>query len=206
MIAMETTRHEKSRIRDEMRRKRNALTRDNAESKSSAIAANLMKTVEYKDAKAVMFYAAKGSEVQTREMIEAALREGKTVLLPITNMEKKEIEAAVIENCGSDLKEGAFGIMEPKQDWAHSTTVELGVNPKDEEKINAVIVPGVAFDIEGHRLGYGHGFYDKLLKRLRAVKIGLAYDFQIMDKLPRESHDEKMDIIVTEHRIIRCMK
>ncbi len=194
MIAMETSKHEKSRIRDEINRKRNALARDEAESKSTAIAASLAKTAEYKDAKAVMFYAAKGKEVQTAMIVEAALREGKTVLLPITNMEKKEIEASVIENYGSDLKKGAFGIMEPKQKMAF-----------DEAQISAIIVPGIAFDTEGHRLGYGHGFYDKLLHRLtNAVKIGLAYDFQIMDKLPRESHDEKMDIIVTENRIIRC--
>lgn len=194
MIAMAIEKSEKSKIRGDMSRKRNALTREEAESKSAAIAANLMKTAEYKAARAVMFYAAKGNEVQTEEMIKTVLKEGKTVLLPITNLEKKEIEAAVINDYDNDLKKGAFGIMEPN-----------GKSEVNEKLIDAVVVPGVAFDIEGHRLGYGHGFYDKLLHRLaNAAKIGLAYDFQIVNKLPRESHDERMDIIVTESSLIRC--
>ncbi len=193
MIATITEKDEKKTARQEMNRKRNAMPEAEAESKSAAIMKNLVKMTEYKKAKAVMFYAAKGNEVRTREIIEAALKEGKTVLLPITNMERKEIEAAVIENYGSDLKEGAFGVMEPKQKRAF-----------DEAQISAIIVPGVAFDIEGHRLGYGLGFYDKLLRRLDAARIGLAYDFQVIDKLPRESHDEKMDMIVTESRAIGC--
>lgn len=194
MIAMAIEKNEKSRIRDEMNRKRNALALEEAESKSAAIAANLMKTAEYKDAKTVMFYAAKGNEVQTREMIKAALKEGKKVLLPVTNMEKKEIEAAVIEDYDGDLKKGAYGIMEPKEK-----------SKADEKLIDAVVVPGVAFDIEGHRLGYGLGYYDQLLRRLtNAVKIGLAYDFQVVERLPRESHDQRMDMIITESSLIRC--
>ena len=197
MIAIATEQDEKSRIRDEMSRKRDAMKEAEAESKSAAIMKNLVKLTEYKKAKAVMFYAAKGNEVQTMELIEAALKEGKIVLLPITNIEKKEIEAAVIEDYDRDLKKGTFGIMEPDP-------FKKRVNRKDEKNIDVVIVPGVAFDIDGHRLGYGHGFYDKLLHRLdRTVKIGLAYDFQIVGKLPRESHDHPMDIIVTESRVIR---
>ncbi len=192
MIAIATEQDEKSRIRGEMSRKRNAMTDVEAESKSAAIMKNLVKLAEYKKAKAVMFYAVKGNEVKTRELIEAALKEGKIVLLPITNIEKKEIEAAVIEDYDRDLKKGTFGIMEPRQKKSCAA------------KIDVVIVPGVAFDIDGHRLGYGHGFYDKLLHRLdRTVKIGLAYDFQIINKLPKESHDHPLDIIVTESRVIR---
>ena len=200
MIALATEQEEKSRIREEISRKRNAMTDAEAESKSTAIIKNLAKLAEYKKARAVMFYAAKGNEVQTRKLVEAALKEGKTVLLPITNTSKKEIEPAVIENYDSDLKKGAFGIMEPDP---FSEKVQ-SKNESDDAKIDVVIVPGVAFDLEGHMLGYGHGFYDKLLRRLNAARIGLAYDFQIVKKLPRESHDEKMDIIVTESRTINA--
>lgn len=193
MITMAIEKHEKSRIRDEMSRKRNALTREETESKSAAIAANLMKTAEYEDAKAVMFYAAKGNEVQTKGMIKAAIKEGKKVLLPITNTAAKEIEISEIKNYNRDLKKGEHGIMEPKEK-----------SEVDEKLIGAVIAPGVAFDVEGHRLGYGLGYYDKLLRRLtNAVKIGLAYDFQVVERLPRESHDERMGIIVTESSVLR---
>ncbi|MBI2176035.1 5-formyltetrahydrofolate cyclo-ligase [Candidatus Woesearchaeota archaeon] len=193
MIALAHEKNEKSKIRDEMSRKRSALTLEEAASKSAAIAANLMKMAEYRDARAVMLYAAKGNEVRTREMIEAALKEGKTVLLPITNTARNEIEAGEIKSL-NELKEGAFGIMEPKQK-----------KPFDDVKIDLVLVPGIAFDQQGHRLGYGHGFYDKLLRRLtKAARIGLAYDFQVVEKLPRESHDERMGLVITESSVIRC--
>ena len=194
MIATITGKNEKNLIREEMNRKRNAMPEAEAESKSTAIEKRLIAATEYQKAHAVMFYAAKENEVQTRRTIEAAIKEGKTVLLPITNTERKEIEAGAIENYDNDLKKGAFGLMEPKKKRAF-----------DERKIDVVIVPGLAFDIEGHRLGYGLGYYDKLLHRLaNAAKIGLAYDFQVVGKLPRESHDHPMDMIVTESRVIRC--
>ena len=182
----------KEKLREEIKLKRDSMTDEEAERKSSAAAKSLMKIAEYANARVVMLYAAKGNEVRSRQLIESALKEGKTVLLPITNTEKKEIEPAMIENYDSDLMKGAFGIMQPKQKSVFDVSI-----------IDTIVVPGVAFDIDGHRLGYGHGFYDKLLKRLTAVKIGLAYDLQLLEKLPRESHDERMDIIVTESRVIR---
>jgi len=79
----------------------------------------------------------------------------------------------------------------------------------DIADIDLVIVPGVVFDKSGHRIGYGHGYYDRFLDNLEkinknAVKVGLAYDFQIADKVPIEKHDVPVDKIVTEKRIIRC--
>lgn len=184
---------DKAKVRDTMRKHRDALAEKDVASKSSAIGERLMATAEYRKANAVLFYAAKGNEVQTKDMIEAALKEGKKVLLPITDLKNKEIEIAAIDDYGKDLKKGAFGIMEPKQK-----------RPFDKAQIGVVVVPGLAFDGHGHRLGYGHGFYDKLLKRLNAVKIGLAYDSQIMERLPAEGHDQRMDLIVTESKVIRC--
>ncbi len=194
MIAATAEKNEKRILREEMNRKRNALTKGEAESKSEAIMRNLAKLAEYKKAKAVMFYASKGNEVGTEMPIRKSLGEGRLVLLPITNAEKGELEISEIKDYDSDLKKGAYGIMEPKQKTAVA-----------EDEIDAVIVPGIAFDMEGHRLGYGLGYYDKLLHRLaNAAKIGLAYDFQVVDNLPRESHDQPMDIVVTESRVIRC--
>ena len=187
---------EKARIREEIMAQRNALTREHAESKSGAIAANLSKINEYKEAKVVLFYAAKGNEAGTEKLIRAAIRNGKKVLLPITDIVRNELDVSEISDYGGDLVEGAFGILEPKRKIA-----------VDEENIEVAIVPGVAFDMAGHRLGYGHGFYDKLLHRMAAenpsmVTIGLSYDFQIVEKLPVEGHDHKLNKIVTETRTI----
>lgn len=190
---------EKQSIREEIRKKRNSISKEEVKLKGAAVAEKLMATEEYKKAKAVLFYAAKGNEVQTKELIEKALNECRTALLPIANSMAKEIEVSEIKDYSKDLKKGAFGIMEPKLK-----------KPVNEESIDAVIVPGVAFDLQGHRLGYGLGFYDKLLRRLankkkkKIWKIGLAYDFQVVEKLPTEGHDQRMDIIVTERRAIRC--
>ncbi|MEK6854366.1 MAG: 5-formyltetrahydrofolate cyclo-ligase [Nanoarchaeota archaeon] len=191
-MAMETA--NKTRIREAMAKHRDALMEKDVIGKSSAIDERLMATVEYRKARAVLFYAAKGNEARTKDMIEAALKEGKKVLLPLTDLKNKEMEIAAIDDYSKDLRKGAFGIMEPNQKKAF-----------DKAQIDTVIVPGLAFDGHGHRLGYGHGFYDKLLHRLnKAVKIGLAYDFQVVNTLRAEAHDQRMDLIVTESRIIRC--
>ena len=191
---------DKGTIRKEMLARRNAMTSTEAESKSKAVAANLMKIKEYKEAATVLFYAAKGNEARTESLIRAAIKQGKMVLLPVTDMAKKEIVVAEIKDYDADLINGLFGIPEPKR----KITV-------DEKGIDVVVVPGVAFDLACHRLGYGHGFYDKLLHKLAAKKpgivaIGLSYDFQVVEKLPAEGHDHKLDRIVTESQVINGMK
>jgi 5-formyltetrahydrofolate cyclo-ligase len=95
-----------------------------------------------------------------------------------------------------DLEVGAFGILEPKKKYAEE------INPKN---IDLAIVPGVVFDKRMNRIGYGAGFYDEYLKLLRpeCVKIGLAYDFQVKEKIPFDDHDIRMDIIVTEREILK---
>jgi 5-formyltetrahydrofolate cyclo-ligase len=90
----------------------------------------------------------------------------------------------------TNLKKGYAGIKEPEG---------KGVPP---EKIDIVVVPAVAFYKYGHRLGYGKGFYDRFLKKTKALKVGVAYDFQILEKLPAESHDIPVDLIITPTQII----
>lgn len=185
-------------VRETIRKKRDAMTKEEVENKSAAIAKKLAATVDYREAKTVLFYAAKGNEVQTKKLISDALKSGKRVLLPITNTAAKELEVSEVRDYSNDLKPGAFGIMEPK----HRSSVE-------EERIDVVIVPGVAFDKDGHRLGYGLGYYDKLLHRLKrknnsVLSMALAYDFQVVSELPKDGHDKEVDVVVTENGIIRC--
>jgi len=187
---------EKELVREEMRKKRDSLTSEEAAKNSFQVMYHLLKMSRYNDAKTVLFYSSKGNEVNTKEMIVKALMTGKKVLLPITNMAKEELEVAEIRNYDRDLKVGAFGILEPKIRTESS-----------KEKIDIVIMPGLAFARNGYRIGYGLGLYDKLLPNLResspAMKsIGLAYNFQVVDNVPRDAHDQKVDAIVTETSII----
>ena len=90
------------------------------------------------------------------------------------------------------MKKGAHGIPEPTE-----------IVPISIEEIEIILVPGLAFDKTGARMGFGKGYYDKLLETRKAIKIGICYDFQLLDKIPSEPHDVPMDIIITEKRVQR---
>ncbi|RUM60718.1 MAG: 5-formyltetrahydrofolate cyclo-ligase [Persephonella sp.] len=154
----------------------------------------------------ILLYYPHRNEVDTKPIIRELLKRKKTVLLP--KVEKNRILPIFISDI-SDLKEGFAGIKEP----------EGKVYPK--EKIDIVVVPAVAYDRKGYRLGYGKGFYDRFLKDFQNLKgklcfktkvrrnrfetqlIGLAYDFQVLDKLPHEKHDIPVDIIITPKEVIK---
>ena len=95
-------------------------------------------------------------------------------------------------NDWNDLSTGAYGILEPRE-------IKIAL-PED---IQVAIIPGIAFDKKGYRIGYGKGYFDRLLPKMNALKIALAFDFQLLDELPREKHDVKMDMIITDKRILR---
>lgn len=141
----------------------------------------------------VMIYAAMRSEVATRELMELALAEGKTLVYPRTDWETWRIVPALLKD-PNVLRPGRFGVPEP-------TTTLAPVGP---DSIDLALVPGVAFDIYGHRLGYGGGFFDRFLSALpdHAAAWGLAFDVQVMGRLPAEPHDVKVDVVVTETRWI----
>ncbi|MBI2144532.1 5-formyltetrahydrofolate cyclo-ligase [Candidatus Woesearchaeota archaeon] len=189
---------EKGKIRKEMKKKRDAVTDDAVKEKSAAIMKKLITEEDFAEARTVLLYCSKGNEVQTEELIRLALKSGKRVILPITDLHEEKLELSEITAYPEDLKKGAFGIMEPKE-----------ITPVDESAIDAAIIPGLAFDTEGHRLGYGLGFYDKLIERLVRKRtnisvIGLAYESHVLKKLPRENHDREMGMIITESRTVRC--
>ena len=189
--------NEKEKLRKKMKELRERMAAEDVVQKSIAIANKLKLLAEYKEAKAVLFYAAKGNEVQTWQLISEAITKKKKALLPITDMKNRELKVAETSEYPKGLVEGKFGIMEPEK----RTTFPEG-------EIDLAIIPGVAFSEEGYRLGYGLGFYDKLISRLRSErvnirKIGLAYDFQIVDKIPKQEHDQRMDMIITEKKVIR---
>lgn len=158
--------------------------------KSFAILSKLFMVKQIQEAQTILFYASYDGEVDTTDMIKRARQLGKTILLPQVNAREKRIIPTLWE-ISTPLVQGPFGIQQP----ADGATAY-----NDLWQINAVIVPGVAFDNNRHRLGRGGGFYDRFLERLpRDIPtIGLAFDFQIVDAIPEiQPHDKAIGQIIS---------
>ena len=143
----------------------------------------------------IMIYLDFNHEVQTENLILNLLNLNKNVIAPITIKSEKKLLTHKISNLQSDIVVGAYGIREPNK---ATPLVPL-------DSIDAIIVPAVAYDTNGYRLGYGGGFYDRFLDKLNpnCIKIGVAFELQVFDDVPKEPHDAKLDYIITESRIIK---
>ena len=177
----------KTEIRSKILRSRNNLSEDRIKNMSNIIISTFKDKFLSKEYETMCVYVSKDSEVFTHELINYLL-DSKNVLVPyIDNVLKV---SRIISF--SELKKGKFGILEPKE------KVEY------QGKINLVIVPGVAFDEHGNRLGYGGGYYDNFLKNCSVLRVAFAYEEQIVQAIPAEEHDITMNYIITERRIIKC--
>ncbi len=181
----------KPQIRTYVLQLRNNYPSDTLKVFSSKICKQIEKLSFYNKARKIAFYFAKGKEVSLKYLLGKTFLEDKKVFLPKTWLKEKTLTFHQIFSF-SDLKPGPFGLLEPPSENPQ-------LSPKD---FDIIFVPGVAFDLEKGRIGYGGGFYDRILKDTKAFKIGVAYSFQIFEKLPLEEHDQKVDIIITEKGII----
>ncbi len=172
-------------IREALLQKRELHT--TAEEDANRVKEKFLSLPQLKEAKYILLYYPHKNEVNTISIISELLKQDKIVLLP--KVQKDTILPIQIKSL-NDLKKGYAGIKEPKGET---------VSP---EKIDIIVVPGVAFDKQGYRLGYGKGFYDRFLSNINPLKVGLAYDFQILENLPKEQHDVPLDIIITPSKII----
>jgi len=176
--------------------KRNQLEPKKHKEKSLHVQTQLIKTKIWQKAKTVMLYASFQSEVETHNLVFKALAEKKYVLLPCLNAHK-EIIPYRIQDPNLDLTPGYAGILEPLPQrcmvW-------------DVDNIDLIVIPGCGFDLKGGRLGYGLGCYDQFLRKVKSfpLKIGLAFEICIVPNLPSTSQDIKMDMVITEERIIYC--
>lgn len=152
----------------------------------------------YHQAECVLAYLDFGTELQTGYWVAQALRDGKRVLLPRVNRASKHLDLYPVVDLEQDVAPGTWGIREPLPERCNKEEA-LG-------RIDFVLLPGVAFDREGGRLGYGGGFYDKLLARLphRPPLVAGAFALQVVDDIPLEPTDRRVDWLVTEHETIRC--
>ena len=184
-------------LRKKILHKRDQLSADEITQLSLKIQARLRSAEEYVHAKVVLFFHSFKSEVDTLPEIKRRLTVGLPTALPRTKIKERRLECYLIRSLG-DLVQGSFSIMEP--DPAKCQRIDPGI-------IDAVIVPGSVFDRRCGRFGYGGGFYDRFLlsDAPQAVRIALAFSFQVMDnEIPVRPHDQFMDLIVTEKETIRC--
>jgi 5-formyltetrahydrofolate cyclo-ligase len=161
--------------------------------KSEAIAVRLLDTSEAIGARTVMAYWSFGSEVDTSPLIERLLAEGKTVALP--RIEQGDLVPVAFVP-GEAMHETTFGAMEPSNARA-----------LDPRELDLVVVPGVVFDRRCGRIGYGGGFYDRLLGGpSETSSVAVAFDLQLVQEVPRGRSDRTLDAVVTEHEVIRCRR
>ena len=175
---------------------RDQLGEDKREAFSQSIVNKLLTMDEVKRSYSFFVYVSFRSEVATKNLIDLLLKAKKQVSVPITHVREKYMEAVQIENMETHLTPGYCDILEPTPERQKENTVS-------PETIDVVIVPGSVFDERGGRFGYGGGYYDKFLSRTpHATKIGLAFDLQVVEKAPLQPHDELLDYIITEQRVI----
>lgn len=158
---------------------------------SIAIKDKLFSSGEFKSARTILFYASFDGEVDTWEMMQQAKRQGKAVLLPVIVKSQKQIIPSRVLDFDLELEIGPYGIKQPTKSY---------LRPIPLEDIDLVVVPAVAFDKKGNRLGRGEGYYDRLLAQLPPYipTVGLAFAFQILDELPQvTSHDRPVKKVIT---------
>ena len=190
----EMVRREKDRLRKEILAKRKVQSKEEIRDKSRKIGEVLFNLREFEKARVVAFYVSFGSEVRTGLLIEASLKMGKEVAVPFCKIDQTDLGLSFIQNPAEDLEPGAFGILEPKKELREDFPLA---------KVDLMTIPGIVFDFSGHRLGYGQGYYDKFLTRIsRAALIGLAFELQLVEHLPKMPHDIAVQKVITENRII----
>jgi len=179
----------KREIRKQVLSARDGMSPAERAKKSREIEERLFSLSEFKSSRVVMFFASFRSEVETGHMIRRALSSGKRVVLP--KVKGGDLALFEIRDFEKDVSPGAWDIPEPHE-----------AAPAELRDIDLIVMPGAAFDERGNRLGYGAGFYDKLLPDFRKTTVALAFEVQIVPRVSVSAHDIPVTKIVTEKRVI----
>ena len=182
----------KNEIRKLNKLLRKEMPKQDVKSKSRKASDVFLVSDIYKECKILMMYMPLGNETDTSIIMKTALSDNKKIVLPVTDGETGEITTYYADS-DTEFQIGAYCIREPE----NSKEARL-------EDIDVIVVPGIAFDMTGARVGFGKGCYDRLLKNTNAIKVGYCYDFQVSKTIPKEDHDILMDYIVTNNGMIKC--
>lgn len=182
----------KAQIRKRIKDERDKLNFEEKQKLDKKIFDKLHKSKYWKGSNKILIYISFENEVDTKILIKKYIKD-KTLVVPKSNPKNFSLTLYEIKSL-MDLEKGSYGILEPKK----------GTLKINENEIGLAIIPGVAFDKQGQRIGYGKAYYDKLIKKLNCTKIGLAYNIQLVENIPSQSHDQPVDLIITEDKTIDC--
>lgn len=187
---------DKKIIRREILVKRAKLGKETHIMLTNEIITKLKDTIYYKNAKTIMIFISFGSEIDTHEFIKNGIKEGKNIVVPVTFHENRVMKPSRVLDF-DEFEPGYFNILTPKEEF---------IRYIDPSEIDLIIVPGAVFDRDGYRVGYGGGYYDRFLSKIdkSVPKIAIAFDMQIVEKVPREGFDIPVDFIITEKEVIKC--
>lgn len=189
-LSAEALKHAKAVLRQTILARRDAADVASRRNNSQTITQKLSAIPAYRAAGVVAAYASFGSELDTSEFLARVLADGKQLLLPRINRAQRALELRHVIDLGADLVPGVWGIREPVERCPGMSA----------NKIEFILVPGIAFTTGGARLGYGGGYYDRLLASFdRGIaRIAAAFQLQIVDQLPEGPHDQRVDQVITE--------
>lgn len=186
----------KAGLREKLKKLRDQVDPGLAETASQGVWTILSRLPEFHKAKGIGAFASTPGEINTYPILEGILAGGKKLYLPRVAMDRTHFDYYPVPDF-KKLSSGAFGILEPSSG-----------HPAAWADIDIALVPGLAFDLRGHRLGFGKGYYDRVLPRLKktALTVGLGYSFQIVERIPDEVHDVLLKSILTEKGFHVCNK
>lgn len=186
---------DKQSLRRKYLQLRKQLSDDAVVLKSEMIMKHLMSLPCYQKAATIMTYIDFNHEVMTRPLIHDAFNKAKKVVVPITDTVNRTLILSELRDMDRELEVSNYGILAPKKEY---------IREIDAKQLDLILVPAVLYDILGYRIGYGGGYYDRLLLNVpnEVCRIGLAFSFQVLEMIPHEAHDQKVDMIITEKEII----
>lgn len=186
----------KAALRKQILARRDALSAVTRAALSARITKRLAALESFQQARTVLAYMSMGSEFDTRDFIDAALAQGKALLLPRVDRGTRALSMHRVIDLQSELQPGTWGILEPRENYAVASPNEA----------DWILVPGLAFTVRGERLGYGAGYYDKLIAGLHAAGAkpalaAAAFGVQLTPELPVTATDQNVDVVVTEDAV-----
>ncbi len=192
---MDETQEKKREIRSMIAKKISAFSEKELSERLKKIENRLFEFANFIEAKIPRLYLNAGSEVPTREIIEKCFKLRRLVVLPAFEKEKRNMILLKTDQLDKNIRTGARGIIEPDPEKCKKVPIK---------QLDIALIPGVAFDEKGGRMGIGLGYYDRLMPKLSSTtrKVALAFNCQLVPQVPMESHDRYVDIIITEDRII----
>ena len=191
-----TTAQSKAELRRSALKVRRGITVERLLELSEAVMGNVITSTEFTRSAVIASYVAKSDEVRTEGIIRHSLKVGKRVLVPLTSPSSSTLVFSELHDYDNELAPGSFGVLEPKEGY---------IRPLPLGEANLVLVPLVAWDYRGHRLGYGRGYFDSALARIgmSTFTMGLALECQRISSIPSEGHDVRLMAVATEMRIVR---